>query len=196
MLIIFVTLYITSLILSYLITKSLHLFTTFIQFLPPPPFYPLHLETAILIFFPEFLFLWSIIDLESYVSFCYTTKWFDISIHLIMMSTVCLVMKCHIQRYYGVFDSILHTVHSCIYFLSCWSLLSNILSCWNVWMHFNNWVFFTPFPRLLFLTSYFLSFQFVYPLTTYREHRWFYYFSLLTFLLALMHGWSTTFTVY
>ena len=50
-------------------------------------------------------------------------------------------------------------------------------------------------PCLLFLTSYFTSFCFVYPLTTYCGYRWFYYFCLLT-LYCFINGWSTTFTVY
>ena len=60
-----------------------------------------------------------------------------------------------------------------------------ILNCWSqISMCFNNPHFdsSTQAPHLLFLTSLFISFCFVYPLTTYCRHKWCYCFCLSAFL--------------
>ena len=66
---------------------------------------------------------------------------------------------------------------TCVIILSWWSLKFKCIS--------TALCFYSPPPHLMFLTSYFISFYFVYFLTTYCGYRWFYYFCLLTFLLAL-----------
>ena len=81
--------------------------------------------------------------------------------------TVCVCVYTHTHT---------HTyIH--IIILSCWSLkFKHILTT----LHF-----YFPLYVLQFLISYFTSFCFVYPLTTYCGYRWLYYFCHLTFLLAL-----------
>ena len=93
---IFIMLCITALVLIYLITGSLYLLTTFIQFpLPPPPASGNHKPD---LFFYEFVCFWSIIDLQHHVSSCYTTWWFDISTHFEMITVISLVTVCHHTR--------------------------------------------------------------------------------------------------
>ena len=45
-------------------------------------------------------------------------------------------------------------------------------------------------------TSYFLSFDFLYPLTTYCSYSWLYFFCVLAFDLEFLSGWSTAFAMY
>ena len=67
-------LYITFLVLTYFITGSLYLWTTFIQFpIPPPPTSVNHKSDLL---FYEFVCFWSIIDLQHCVSSWCTTQWF------------------------------------------------------------------------------------------------------------------------
>ena len=42
--------------------------------------------------------LWSIIDLQHHVNSCYTTLWFNISIHLKLIATSNLVTTCHCTK--------------------------------------------------------------------------------------------------
>ena len=77
--------YIPSVILSYFVTGSLYLFSTFIQFpLPPNPISGNH---KLELFVYGFVCFWSIIDPQKYVSSCYKTQRFDFSIHFKMITT-------------------------------------------------------------------------------------------------------------
>ena len=126
MFIILIMLYITSLIL---ITGSLYLLTVLNQFPLPPP---LHLVTADLIFFYEFVWFWSIIDLQYNISSWYTIQWFDISRHFKMITMVSLVVICHhtkILHNYWLYSPhcTLHTCDSLILQLEvCTSYLSHL----------------------------------------------------------------------
>ena len=108
MLIIFIVLHITALILIYLITGSLYLCPVS---LPP---ISLPVVTRDLISFSMNLFVFellgwpnlqinpnrlfgqpNIIDLQHYVSSCYTAQWFDISVLFKMITAITLVMIWH-----------------------------------------------------------------------------------------------------
>ena len=67
-----------------------------------------------------------------------------------------------------------------------------IISCWSKFKYILTTLHFLPITMFKILASYFTTFCFVYPLTSYCIYRWFDNFYLLTFLLA----WSITFTVY
>ena len=105
-------LYITSLVLDYLITGSLNLLIIFIQLsLPWSP----HLWKSQMwsLFLSFCLFAcWSVIDLNHYVSSWCTIWWFDISIHYKIINMISLVTICHhtkILHYFWLY--IPHTVH-------------------------------------------------------------------------------------
>ena len=66
-----------------------------------------------------------------------------------------------------------------LYIYNCFKLLISYFQ-----MHFSNLPLVLSSPHK-FLISYFISNCFVYPLTAYCGYRWFYYFCLLTLLLAL-----------
>ena len=81
-------LYITYLVLIYLITENLYLLTAFIQFpLASSLVSGNHIPDCL--FFYEFVCFWSIIDLQHHVSSCYTIQWVFFSIHLKMISKSC-----------------------------------------------------------------------------------------------------------
>ena len=76
----------------YLITGSLYLLTAFIQFPLPLPLGAGNHKSNL--FLTCFCF-WNIIDLQHCLSFCYTTEWFDISIHFKMITTLNWITICH-----------------------------------------------------------------------------------------------------
>ena len=103
-----VVLYLTILVLIYLITESLYLLTAFIQFPQPPP-----LVTTYLISFPTSFFFvcfcfWSIFDLQYYNSSCYTTQLSYITVHFKIITTISHYHVI-IQKYYIIIDYIPHT---------------------------------------------------------------------------------------
>ena len=108
----FIALYITSLVLTYLITGSLYLLTIFIQSLSL--LIPTSCNHKYDLFFYELLYLlvWflSIIDLQHYdISWC-TTQWFNISIQLKRIAVISLVTICTIQRCYKLLTISPHAI--------------------------------------------------------------------------------------
>ena len=111
-------LYITSLVLIYLLTGSLYLLTTFIQFPPPSP-PPTYTNYKSVLFFSEFACFLKYYCLQHYASFWCITCWFDTSIHYKMITTKNLVnIPCHTKllTYYWLYypHCTFHPWHSSI----------------------------------------------------------------------------------
>ena len=94
----------TSLVVIYLTTRSLHLLPTFI------PYTPTSGNQKSNLFFCEFVCFWNIIDLQHYVSSCYTVEWSDISVHFKLIT---MISHYNLSPYKDttVIDYIPHTGH-------------------------------------------------------------------------------------
>ena len=87
-------LYVISLVHIYLLTGSLYLLITFIQFPLPLPLASGNNNWSV---FLQVVCFWNRIDLQHYVSSWYTIQWFAISMHFKMM-TISLIVICHLTK--------------------------------------------------------------------------------------------------
>ena len=128
MLIVFLTLYITYLVFLYLEVCSTFSCLHPLHHPSPQPQPDSLVTTYLTSFFYEFVCMsvcvWSIMDLQQYVSFCYTTLiW-----HFCKFKNDRLVKSSYdvtIQRYHVVSDCIPHTVHL------VWFVFLQNLPCWQ-----------------------------------------------------------------
>ena len=95
---------------------------------------------------------------------------FRVMFVFLFLFCVCICYRFVVCAYHEVY----------VYVYDCFRLLMSYFQCILTTLYFyplHSW--------LLFLMSYFTSNCFVYPLTVYCWYRWFHYFCLLSFLLAL-----------
>ena len=102
-------LYITFLVLTYFITGSLYLWTTFIQFpIPPPPTSVNHKSDLL---FYEFVCLFVFEVKLTYNTMLVHSVGIQYFLDFKLITTISLITICHIQRYYIITDYIPYTVH-------------------------------------------------------------------------------------
>ena len=105
-------------VLTYLVTGSLYLLTTFIQFLLSPALNLGNHKSDL--FFYELVCFWSIIDLQHDVSSWHTTQWFNISIHYKMITMIKLVVICNPTKLLHYYWLIFPTLYiSYLWFIYC-----------------------------------------------------------------------------
>ena len=147
----FIALYITSPVPTYLITGSLYLLTIFIQSLSL--LIPTSGNHKYDLFFYELLYLlvWllSIIDLQHYdISWC-VTQWFNISIQLKRIAVISLVTISTVQRCYKLL-----TIFPRLYISSLW--LSYFVTG-SMYLLFSPTYFISPLPFTLLESTYLFS---------------------------------------